>query len=47
MHTAQISGWIGSMLLYEIQVHEWTGCYVMPVVIRLGAVSSVYGHMNR
>ena len=53
MHTAQISGWIGSMLLYEVLVVDRTdtvfnpvwrqGCYAMPMVVRLGAVSSVYG----
>ena len=54
MHTAQISGWTGSMLLYEILVVDrsdtvfnpvWItqGCYVMPAVSRLGSVSSVYG----
>ena len=53
MHTAQISGWIGSMLLYEVLVVDRTdtvfnpvwrqGCYAMPIAVRLGAVSSVYG----
>ena len=52
MHTAQISGWIGSMLLYEILVIDRTdtvfnpiwrqGCYVMPIAMRLGEVSSFY-----
>ena len=49
---AQISGWIVSMLLYEILVIDRTdtvynpiwrqGCYVMPIAMRLGAVSSFY-----
>ena len=53
MHSAQVSGWTGSMLLYEILTIDrsdtvfnpvWRqGCYAMPTVIRLGAVSSVYG----
>jgi photosystem II CP47 chlorophyll apoprotein len=53
MHTAQISGWAGSMLLYEILIVDRTdtvynpiwrqGCYAMPMATRLGAVSSSYG----
>ena len=53
MHTAQISGWIGSMLLYEVLITDRTdtvfnpvwrqGCYAMPIAVRLGSVSSVYG----
>jgi photosystem II CP47 chlorophyll apoprotein len=53
MHTAQISGWAGSMLLYEILIVDRTdtvfnpiwrqGCYAMPMATRLGAVSSAYG----
>ena len=52
MHTAQISGWIGSMLLYEVPIVDradtvfnpvWRqGCYAMPIAARLGVVSSVY-----
>ena len=53
MHTAQISGWIGSILLYEVLITDRTdtvfnpvwrqGCYAMPIAVRLGSVSSVYG----
>lgn len=53
MHTAQISSWIGSMLLYEILVLDksdiifnpiWRqGCYALPIATRLGAVDSSYG----
>ena len=49
MHTAQISKWTGSMMLYEILIVDrmdivfnpiWRqGCYVMPIVARLGVVS--------
>ena len=47
MHTAQISGWTGSMLLYEILITDrsdtvfnpiWRqGCYVMPIVAKVEA----------
>ena len=53
MHTGQISGWAGSMLLYESVIVEksdtifnplWRqGSYVMPFCSRLGVFGSNYG----
>ena len=53
MHTAQISGWAGAMLLYETLVIDKTdivfnpawrqGSYVIPFSSRLGVVESSYG----
>ena len=53
VHTALISGWSGSMLLYELLILErndrvfnpiWRqGCYVIPFISRLGVLNSSYG----
>jgi photosystem II CP47 chlorophyll apoprotein len=53
MHTGQISGWAGSMLLYELLIVDrsdtvfnpiWRqGCYVIPFASRLGTTKSSYG----
>merc|ERR1719379_686357 len=53
MHTSQISGWAGSMLLYECLIVDYTdtvfnpiwrqGSYIIPFSTRLGVTSSSYG----
>ena len=56
MHTGQISGWAGSILLYEALVidksdsvfnPDWRqGCYVLPFSSRLGVTESSYGWLQ-
>jgi photosystem II CP47 chlorophyll apoprotein len=53
MHTGLVSGWAGSMSLYEVVIFDssdpvydpvWRqGCYLLPFISRIGVVSSSFG----